>query len=235
MIIDNRTVCGIPIRDVYFAERQDGRQLGSIRPTRFIQAHEPFSGMFGIRCFHTSEIDLRTSKEKIFSKFKKNYRNEIRKVECELLAKMLILRDLNQESKARLKSVYQEFSKRRSLRDINWGKLQRLEERVFVSFLDDCELKIFHVYLTDNFRARLLYSVSSSNSQTPKIISAANKFLHWSDMLAFSDIGKHVYDFGGLSLSNPQKKGIDAFKEGFGGDRRDYYNGLSFPNWSGRI
>lgn len=85
-----------------------------------------------------------------------------------------------------------------------------------------------HAYLLDpsKSRARLLYSSShfrdASDLSQKALIGRANRFLHWSAMLHFKAVGVMEYDLGGYALCthDPQLKGINQFKDSFGGELR---------------
>lgn len=82
-----------------------------------------------------------------------------------------------------------------------------------------------HVYVVDSTTARCNLSVSNfrDGDVDPAFAGRANKLLHWSDMLYFSAQGYLTYDWGGIT--NPESpSGVDAFKLGFGGVLRGYYN-----------
>jgi hypothetical protein len=92
-----------------------------------------------------------------------------------------------------------------------------------------------HIYVADGRSARCIYSVSNFRTETPgldhNLIGRANKLLHWQDIRHFQDGRYETYDWGGIrSVTEPT--GVDAFKLGFGGEVKSYYNivaGRSVP------
>ena len=71
------------------------------------------------------------------------------------------------------------------------------------------------MYITDGFRARLLYSASHFRSYDKNyraLIGRANRFLHWEDMVHLKKYGMSIYDMGGIGANS-----IAGFKKGFGG------------------
>lgn len=54
-----------------------------------------------------------------------------------------------------------------------------------------------------------------------------NKGLHWHDILLFKDMGITSYDWGGVTWNEEDAgvlKGINKFKESFGGQPVSYYS-----------
>lgn len=58
------------------------------------------------------------------------------------------------------------------------------------------------------------------------LVSRANRWLHWQDMLTFKQKGFECYDWGGLfeDETSPERAGINRFKCDFGGRREVTYN-----------
>lgn len=85
---------------------------------------------------------------------------------------------------------------------------------------------IIHLHITDGTVARALYSASLFRNMEDKEminrILRANTMLHWNDMMRFKASGHTTYDFGGYE-DKPELKGINFFKEGFGGTIIDIY------------
>lgn len=70
-------------------------------------------------------------------------------------------------------------------------------------------------------RARSLLSASArfEEPEERKLIGKANRWLHWWDMCQLHEAGIGLYDWGGVAKNSvdPDKQGINQFKEGFGG------------------
>ena len=99
---------------------------------------------------------------------------------------------------------------------------------IIISFaVNNMEKVVYHVYLADDSKVRLLYSASTYrniiNSETRNSVGRANRLLHYEDMIYFRNNGFEEYDFGGVSL-NKETHGIDEFKMGFGGRLVERYN-----------
>ena len=85
---------------------------------------------------------------------------------------------------------------------------------------------VYHAYITDGVRTRLLYSCSEfrvKDNAMKNAIGRANKMLHWYDLRYFKGQNLSSYDWGGIS-SPDQPNGIDKFKMSFAGRPTQYYN-----------
>jgi hypothetical protein len=84
---------------------------------------------------------------------------------------------------------------------------------------------VMHAHLLDpQSRRAVLYQSASlfrlePGPQHRNRVGRANRWLHFRDMLAFKERGAAVYDFGGYAkdTSNSELRGINEFKDGFGG------------------
>lgn len=98
---------------------------------------------------------------------------------------------------------------------------------IHTASLED-KVVVYHVCLLLGDTVRLLYSASqyrTEDSHSAQIISAANRYLHYSEMLYAKENGKRTYDWGGAGLRE-EVKNITEFKESFGGKEAYYYNGV---------
>lgn len=79
----------------------------------------------------------------------------------------------------------------------------------------------YHVYITGDHIARLLYSVSvfrnTEDGALRSAIGRGNRMLHYEDMLWLKGQGYTCYDWGGYA-TDPALESINAFKRGFGGE-----------------
>ena len=91
------------------------------------------------------------------------------------------------------------------------------------------KVQVYHVYVMDEERARLLHSASQFRTEEDipqTVVGFANRYLHKESMLYFKELGRKIYDWGGAGLEE-EVASITRFKESFGGDVRIYYNGES--------
>lgn len=88
---------------------------------------------------------------------------------------------------------------------------------------------VYHTYVYDDERARLLHSASlyrligDEESDSRNIIGMANRYLHYMDMLHFKDKGLKIYDWGGAGRGEDVIN-ITEFKESFGGITETSYD-----------
>ena len=88
---------------------------------------------------------------------------------------------------------------------------------------------IYHAYLVDEKRARLLYSARVEHDEiSNSFYGFTNRKLHYEDMVLFKKLGFEIYDFGGISKKKNKKlENINDFKESFSGEEvqeNNYYN-----------
>jgi lipid II:glycine glycyltransferase (peptidoglycan interpeptide bridge formation enzyme) len=92
-----------------------------------------------------------------------------------------------------------------------------------------------HGHLFDAQSGRVLLYQSASlfaveaDSQRRNRIGRANRWLHYQEMLKFKELGASVYDLGGYAkgTTHAKLKGINQFKDGFGGSLAEQSNYIS--------
>lgn len=201
---------------IFFAEK-----FPALKKTDFVSLRQ-YSGEipknWKEKKFVTLITDLTKSEEEIFSQIAKNTKYEIRRAEKEGVKTGF-------SSAEEFRIFFNNFAAVKGLK-----KLSKLNTAAYAPFLTATKAELnsktlaMHAYLVDkeNSRARLLYSATvNRNLQNSDLncIGRANRFLHWQDILYFKNIGLKKYDWGGIADNpdNPETKGIDAFKEAFGG------------------
>ena len=172
----------------------------------------------------------------IFNSFKKNTRNEIRKIER--------LDDysfkINATSPEEFINFYNIFAKFKKLSLLNRGRIEKYgtHTTIISGYLKE-ELTNIQVYLHDRAsnNVRLLYSASTIHGIDDKTkqnsIASINRSLHWESMKHFKSHGFKIFDWGGYGndINNTALAGIDKFKSSFGGkleERFDYFSPLFF-------
>lgn len=92
----------------------------------------------------------------------------------------------------------------------------------------DGEDSVYHVDFVADQIVRNLFSVSKyrdhDSSAEKNAVGRANRFLQYTDMLYFKNLGCIIQDWGGYS-SDENLKGINEFKSGFGGEYQKRYYG----------
>jgi len=128
--------------------------------------------------------------------------------------------------------------------------LYRLSEKYVTSFLGNyivtyasygSQKLVMHGYFVD-FHSNTVYIHESAsqfrtldetnNEITPDLISRANNFLHYEDMLYFQNLGMKIYDFGGYAIDTTDTSilNINRFKDGFRGKliEQNHYESYMF-------
>jgi len=138
---------------------------------------------------------------------------------------------------------YSEFAREKKLPPVTRGYLDAAVRSKTVrlsSMSKDGQVLVWHSYLVVGSRARLWHSASvfrGLESAQRSMVARANRLLHWLDMQHFKNAGAALYDFGGwyAGQTDTALLGINKFKEGFGGEVREEFNGVSTPTLLGRL
>jgi hypothetical protein len=207
--------------------------IDSFRLVSYVQSAQPSSRLGFIRhTFQTKVIDLTASEDWIFGQFRKNTRYGIRRarrdgVTCHFDGDPVTFR-----------RFYNQFARGRGLRPIPSGLIESAVAEVCLSYarLDDGVL-VMHCTLADRTlrRGRLWYSCSchtlEDSLEVRNTVGRANRLLHFEDMRYFKRQKLAIYDFGGYSADQTDRKrmAINAFKDGFGGRLVVEANYVSYP------
>lgn len=97
------------------------------------------------------------------------------------------------------------------------------------------EILSYRVYITDGETVFSLYSASQfrlkKDAMEKRIISIANRYLLWKNILYFKERKNIVYDMGGLTTNN----NIRNYKMEFGGDIAEVYSGYEVTSLLGKL
>lgn len=190
---------------------------------RYVQSSVPKKLPFMVTTpFRTAIVPIDRSDEDIFTGFKANFRNEIRRGDREGL-------QFSCEPPTRENMrCFSVFLKSRGLGGANLNYCDN--PHAFVT-LGHRNTKFFasHLIILSPLqkRARLIYSATApfgavepdDGESQRKIVGTANRWLHYHDMRHFRDLGAVLYDFGGLgneTSGGKKVEGINKFKMGFG-------------------
>ncbi|HDR6269333.1 hypothetical protein PDJ95_01775 [Bacillus cereus] len=187
--------------------------------------------------FTTLISDLENDEEELFRKITKNGRNEINKsIREEIQFEVL---DNNQLDE--FIQFYNEFALTKGLAPCNEITLHAYAQKdalVITKAKFQGNDLVYHAYLMDESRTRLLYSASAFRNTEDKkeraMIGRANRFLHWKDILMFKEKGMKIYDWGGYSEAE-EVRAIAKFKAGFGGEIEYSYNSLLPVTLKGKL
>ena len=203
------------------------------------------SSLFSLSCYRDTSVDIESSglkkekkytlindltedKDKIFSRFKPNVRNQIRKFDK--IEEFTYTS--NYESKVVFLEFYSHFAKAKNLPKVEENSIDKYGKNLFYlcGYLEG-SLTNMQVYLIDkeSNRVRLLHSISTLYEEEDKHkhakIGWINRYLHWHSMLHFKDEGFKAFDWGGYTNdANSPLAGIDKFKAAFGGEKVVLYN-----------
>ena len=141
------------------------------------------------------------------------------------------VRELGHQSKT--------FTQTMEIADINITYLLALNRarRLHISYVYDHNRVILagHGYRLSDLRAELAYSFRAiephADRERQKLLTRANRYSHYHDMLQLKALGFSAYDFGGLSDGadvNTKWTHIDEFKMFFGGSVQLYYNSILY-------
>ncbi len=233
MIVDLYRKGGLRVRDVFF---YDGTPLdrGAADIERLIQAT---SSLTDASPFYSPVLELDAPLDAIFAEFGKTLRYEIRRALTKDGLKVDRQWAPDDSMITRFAAVSTAFAERKRKTGANLEKLRRLRPHVVLSSAVAPGCEVWHAYLADERRLRLLYSMSVHNG-TPDAVALcgrANKSLHWLDIEDAAGRGIAVYDFGGVNLEDPALKGIDDFKLRFRTRVDTFYNQVRAVSLAGRL
>lgn len=188
--------------------------------------------------FRTLISDLTETEEEILKKFSKSCIYKVKRAPREgVTARLYASEELADGSLIReFAGFFEEFWKSKG---VEYHEKDRCVESL-TEFMQagalaigtasvDGKVQVYHVYVMDEERARLLHSASQfrTEEEIPQtVVGFANRYLHKESMLYFKRLGKTIYDWGGAGLEE-EVESITRFKESFGGEARIYYNGES--------
>lgn len=181
------------------------------------------------RCetFHSIVIDLKRDRRALWEAMHKDTRYEVRRAIERDGFKYRGLARADAATVTRFISFYEEFAREKRLAVPDVRRLEALAQAgsLDLSVVHDPDGRElgWHAYCRGDERVVLLYSASAlpwtQESEKRNMIGRANRLHHWEDLVRYRDEGFSTYDLGGWSGSGPRGalRGIDAFKEGFGG------------------
>lgn len=214
----------LPVKQKWFADRIT--TIDCLTFTMYKQVDLKFKSFFFIKeKSYTLHSELTFPEEEIIRKYNSTIRNEIKRAEkdgCSFMyndTKEIFLKEYN--NFAAKKNLF-----RQSLDSLNaYG-----DNLVITSSSINKSITAIHSYLLDNDlkKVRLLHSASLrfSDGIDKNMIARSNKYLHYMDMKEFKKNGFEIYDWGGIAYQSEDEnlKGINKFKESFGGNLVEQQN-----------
>lgn len=232
MIVDRYSVKTVRISDIYFRDDEslppDGADI-----VRLIQSREKAAGAIP---FRSPLINLGAGEEAIFKNFPKTLRYDIRRAETRDGCHIERISTPSDDYLVAFATDYSRFAARKALPSANEAKLRRLRSSIILSSAHSMHGVVWHVYLSDTLRLRLLYSaVLMTQSGDHQTMARINKQLHWDDIKMAGSTGHEYYDFGGCNLTDPALRGIDDFKMRFASEVETTFNAVYGLTMKGRL
>lgn len=226
MILFIRRFNHLPVRYVYFAERVSFCQM--FLPIEHCHAltNRRVIG-FKRKKMLSLQTSLTKTMDEILISFSSTCRNEIRRsiregISCKVT-----------NDREKYIKFFNDFAEEKKINKISIDHLNSYGNNyIIVEASKDNRSLAYHTILFDK-NAKISVLMTSSNarfsdSAERKLISMANRHLHYFEMEYLKEIGIEIYDYGGIArdediIKNPSLKGVNDFKKSFGGTLVDNY------------
>lgn len=189
----------------------------------------------------TLRSDMQQTDEELLKMCESNCRNEIRRAIREGdTTTFLQGKEITDEEIQGFASFYDQFSREKNWGEVdvrqivqNLGKYRDSNGLILSYACVDGEKSVYHVYIADGKRARLLHSCSfyreNVDKERQKKIGMANRLLHYDDLRKMRDSGFRYCDWGGAGKRS-EVYNIYKLKKSFGGKHALVYNGTDYRN-----
>lgn len=231
---------GLNIVELWFDERLPAGFSPDI--IRYHQALSP--SVEGASDFFTLVTDLSQDEAALMARLQKESRYEVRRAQ-EKDGVVLKVWDGDKTFLDAFVDFYQDFAVQKGLMKLDPHplNLMSLAGRLDISRAESAEGEplVYHAYYKHADRVRLLHSASSFRSSSDSgfraLAGRANRWLHWQDFLRFKAEGRAWYDWGGWyeGKEDPDLLRINQFKESFGGEVLQTYNGEALLSMKARM
>lgn len=232
---------GVRVAQVYFNEDFHGRPGDLIEYTEWDQ---PVDGST-IRPFYTILIDLQKTEDELFADMRKKTRQKIRRAQDTDFFTYEVWRPEQEAVLRQFIEFYDRFAAIKRLPAIQPDHVQRLRRAkafdLSVVKSNEGEPLVWHAYYLAQGRACQIYTASlfraTGDKDFQNLVSRANSFHHWSDMVRFKQAGLRTFDLGGWyeGSEDQERLGVNNFKEGFGGTIVTTYNCVLPATLKGRL
>jgi hypothetical protein len=232
---------GLTFGELWFGEREQ-HPLPDVLIRRHDSSPEPGAETTRIHSFVT---DLTLDEDRIFATFGKHCQTEIRRAEREpglSVDPVHIARSRGEID--RFLAFHRQFASDRGLRPAEPQLIDAMvkEGRFLLSSasVGDTDV-VWHSYIATQGRiARGLQTASfahNADSKGRRLVSRANRLLHWVDMTALKRAGFAAMDWGGRFADEtvPHHKSINDFKRDFGATPIEYYENWQPISLRGRV
>jgi len=231
----------VNIAELHFNE--GGQIPAGIDVVRFQSRPERVPGTY-THLFHTIVMDLDGDSEQLLSRMHRTTSHHIRKV--------IGRKDIGFELDAapdvcwaqEFITFFDRFARQKNLPCANRQRILGMQAggALILSRVTgaDGSPLVWHSYVRAGNWARAVHSASlfrEADKAQVAMISRANRYRHWLDMIRLGDIGVELYDFGGwyIGKQDHAKLRINQFKEGFGGRILELFNTDHGVTWKGVI
>jgi len=231
-----------PPLSVQFSQRYSSATYPGIDVLYFLQSPEPVPGA---QCeeAHTLLHALQRDPEILFEDIHKTTRYEIQRAREKDHVTYECWRQPDFEKIADFCEFFSRFAGQKGIPKASANHLATFAKQGSLALsqvrAESGEPLSWHVHLVEKGRSRLLNSASAritDDNQFRNLVSRANRFHHWEDILSFREEGCHTYDFGGWysGQTDPTRLQINQFKERFGGTPEKSYNCALPLTWRGK-
>lgn len=213
----------IVVKKKYSTEKYFSAKINLMDAWRFvsyIQSNDTNRKIGFIRKFrYTKILDIRNPEE-CFKNFNKNTRHEIRKAE-----RLEICFQIEENFQSFIE-YYNKFARSKGLNPLSANITKYEKFLTITKAVLGNETLCMHSYLIDKTtnKVRTFHSASLFRNKMDvkdrAIISCANRFLHYYDMLYFKKEGYIYFDLGGYAPNSKDSEleNINKFKDNFGGN-----------------
>lgn len=222
-----RKLLNVKINNYYFTEEIFEYDI-NVHIKAFSHSFVPRKNL---RTFDTLQINLSKDVNELLMEMHKSNRNQIRSAEKQEFEHIVIGNPTDQDLKE-FQIFYNRFARDKKTHTcdsfhMKTMKLLREKNRLLLTYLQDKKKNVFcaRVYIVDGEFAMNLYSASQfrmvDSPGEKRLMSKANRFLIWRDIIFMKEKGHMLYDMGGLT----DDENIRRFKLGFGGEIISVYSG----------
>ena len=219
----------VSIGEMRFERKEVERALDIVH---YLQVKEKVPGAH-CALASTLVLDLLQPQEAILEKMNDTTRYEIRRAESK---DQLIYGSERKPSADQIEEFCQFFARFASFKNLALPSARVLRAYAENNLLDlswvqtgEGKVLSWHVNYMEKNRVRQLHAATlrfDSVQKDKHLVSRANRWHHWQDILHFQNEGCAKFDFGGIPATGgtQSQKHIAAFKEQFGGIREDGFN-----------
>ncbi|MBK3494251.1 hypothetical protein JFL43_05145 [Viridibacillus sp. YIM B01967] len=191
--------------------------------------------------FETLHINLTKSEEELFQQLHRTNRKQINKAASHPFHIEVLEKPSTADIRA-FQKFYNEFATFANtyacnVFHVNTMKMLKDKNSLIITKLmnEVNEILCYRVYITDGEIAASLYSAShfrmKENAEEKRLISVANRYLIWINILYFKERNHMIYDMGGLTTN----QNIRKFKLEFGGEIAHVYSGYEANSKMGQF